>query len=59
MLTEAEKIRLLTDFYVWSGGFKPNECSPEEIQSFVKYAIHLDFAGRETEVQDFLAGTEA
>lgn len=44
-----EKKLLVKDFKDWSGGFLPNECSPEEIESYIENSLPTHFNQKEAQ----------
>ena len=38
---------LWQDFVQWSGGFTPDECTPEEIEQYIKSALSTDYTVEE------------
>jgi len=41
-LSDEEKASILADFKEWSGGFMPNECTDEQVDTYLTDALAID-----------------
>jgi hypothetical protein len=43
-MSDEELAKVMADFWEWSGGFKPQECSKEEVQRYLDLALPTEYA---------------
>lgn len=42
--------QVVEDFYDWSGGYTPDECTDQEVWAYIATALPAEFEGRRQEV---------